>query len=151
MAYRRTLAGATSAALVLAGALTACTAAETCGAGATSPEAAVEAFLDAAAADDVARACTVASAADVDDTVLVRYVDEVGSFLDEAGGVDAVTVRELPERQMGSGLVVEIAADDQRLEVAVLQSGGRYRVAANEPPPRDGEPTTDPEPPDDSD
>lgn len=147
MVQHRTLAGAAFAGLMVVTVPAACSAPAVCGTGATSAEGAVETLLRAVAADDVAQACTVTTAADVDDTVLVAYVDQLTGFLDDAGGPDAVTVRELPERQMGSGIVVEVVARDQRLEVDVVQSGGRYRVAASEPLPADGEPTTGPERP----
>lgn len=142
-------AGATTLAFTLAAFLTACAGPDGCGTGAASPTEAVEELLAAAAEDDRERACAVGPRADVEPDDVTSDVAEIAAFLADAGGPDAVTVREIPDSQMGSAQLVEVLAPDAsaRLELVVLHSGGRYAVDIGPDVPHDGEPTTDPGPP----
>lgn len=117
-----------------------------CQSGATSPTAAVTALLKAASAGDAAAACAVM--VEVSDAILTENLTGITAHLDSVGGLDAVTLTDVPDAQVGALYLVDVvgAGTTEPAHFTVERSGERYLVL---PPYGDlstDEDTTDPNP-----
>jgi len=102
--------------------------------GADSPEDAVRQLFEAADDTDVGAATCVVTEKTSPEQVRTG-LDEIRAFVVEAGGQDNLTIAQVPSRQMGSHIVVEVTVTGTAttVELDVFQSGGKYRVGLAQP------------------
>ncbi|WP_166140072.1 hypothetical protein [Nocardioides ochotonae] len=137
---------------VFALALTACSsdeeepAAGACQSGRDTAVEAVSALLQAAVAQDVDLACEVT--AKMSDEDLGSNLAEIAAFVQEVGGLDVVSSKELPAGQMGRGHFVEVGVADslRTVQFMVIDESGRFLVDVPSSDSSTDEPTTAPSP-----
>lgn len=104
-----------------------------CQAGGESSEHAVEIFLQAAVTGDLETACRVTPEAS--DDVLTQNLSVAAKFIQAAGGIEAVTTRELVEEQLGRGHFVEVSAATATsvVKFMVIDNDGKFLIGLSTP------------------